>query len=174
MSLNQGRLVFSKRGLTVQGWNIANMPAPVATRLAALREAARLAVETPVATRTPSPRLGHHRPLASWASVQHDFPALYGIGTAGLSPQQATPQRQAQVLQLKGYLLLFDQLMADQLALLSQARLRLSVAPSELQNVADRFGPAATVAPHVLVSQIVDSIIDFAKLYPTAVTAQTL
>jgi len=173
LSLNQGRLVFSKRGLAVQGWNIADMPAGVAARLAALREAARQAVETPMGTSTPSPRLGHSRPLATWVSVQQDFPALYGIGAAGLS-QRATPQRLAQVLQLKGFLLLFDQLMADQLALLSQARLRLSVAPDELHNVADRFGPTATVAPHVLASQIVDSIQGFAKLYPALATPQTL
>ena len=173
LSLNQGRLVFSKRGLAVQGFNIADMPGPVATRLAALREAARLAVETPMGTATPAPRLGHTRPLAAWASVQHDFPALYGIGAAGLS-QRATPQRLAQVLQFKGFLLLFDQLMADQLALLSQARLRLSAAPAELLAVAARFGPAATVAPHVLASQIVDSIVDFGKLYPAGMTPQTL
>lgn len=173
LSLNQGRLVFSKRGLAVQGWNIADMPGPVATRLAALREAARLAVETPMGTTTPAPRLGHSRPLAAWDSVQRDFPALYGIGEAGLS-QRATPQRLAQVLQFKGFLLLFDQLMADQLALLSQARLRLSVADTALQEVALRFGLGATVAPHVLASQIVDSVVDVGKLYPAGTTPQTL
>ena len=173
LSLKQGRLVFRKRGLAVQGWNIADMPGPVAARLAALREVARLAVETPMGTTTPAPRLGQSRPLAAWDSVQRDFPALYGIGEAGLS-QRATPQRLAQVLQFKGFLLLFDQLMADQLALLSQARLRLSVAPTELQNVVDRFGPAATAAPHVLASQLVDSVVDAAKLYPAGATPQTL
>ena len=177
LSLNQGRLVFSKRGLAVQGWNIADMPGPVAARLAALREAARLAVETPVSTNTgtstPAPRPGHSRPLASWDSVQRDFPALYGIGEAGLS-QRATPQRLAQVLQFKGFLLLFDQLMADQLALLSQARLRLSVADAELQRVALRFGPGATVAPHVLASQVVHSVVDVAKLYPAGPAPETL
>ena len=173
LSLNQGRLVFSKRGLAVQGWNIADMPGPVAVRLAALREAARLAVENPMGTSSPAPRLGHSRPLATWDSVQRDFPALYGIGEAGLS-KRATPLRLAQVLQFKGFLLLFDQLMADQLALLSQARLRLSVADDELQRVALRFGHGATVQPHVLASQIVDSVVDVAKLYPAAVTPQAL
>jgi hypothetical protein len=173
LSLNQGRLVFSKRGLTVQGWNIAEMPVAVATQLAALREAARLAVETPITSSPPAPPLGRSRPLENWTSVQHDFPALYGIGPAGLS-RRATPQRQAQVLQLKGFLLLFDQLMADQLALLSQAHLRLSVAPAELQALAARFAPQAPVAPHVLASQVVDSIKDYAKLYPDSVTPQML
>jgi uncharacterized protein len=173
LSLNQGRLVFSKRGLVVQGWSIADMPEPVAKRLAALREGARLAVETPMATDAPTPRLGHNRPLATWDSVQRDFPAIYGIGEAGLS-QRATPLQQAQALQFKGFLLLFDQLMADQLALLSQAHQRLSVAPAELKNVANRFGPAAEVAPHVLASQVVDSIVGYEKLYTKGVIAQIL
>ena len=177
LSLNQGRLVFSKRGLTVQGWNIADMPGPVADRLAALREAARLAVETPVSastgTRTPALRLGHSRPLATWDSVQRDFPALYGIGEAGLS-QQATPLRLAQVLQFKGFLLLFDQLMADQLALLSQARLRLSVDADELHEVAQRFGLGTTTQPHVLASQIVGSVVDVVNLYPAGPTPDQL
>lgn len=173
LSLNQGRLVFYKRGLAVQGWNIADMPGPVAVRLAALREAARLAVETPMGTLTPALRLGHSRPLAAWDSVQRDFPALYGIGAAGLG-RQATPQRQAQVLQFKGFLLLFDQLMADQLALLSQARLRLSVADTALKDLALRFGAGATALPHVLASQAVDSVVDAAKLYPPGPTATEL
>jgi hypothetical protein len=173
LSFNQGRLVFSKRGLPVQGWNIADMPAAVATRLAALREAARLAVETPMGTATPAPTLGKTRPLADWTSVQHDFPALYGIGRAGLGAR-ATPQRLAQVLQLKGFLLLFDQLMADQLALLAQARLRLSVSTPELLAVAARFGPGAVDAPHVLAAQIVTSVVGHGELYPALATAQTL
>jgi hypothetical protein len=173
LSLNQGRLVFSKRGLPVQGWNIADMPVAVANRLAALREAARLAVETPMGTATPAPALGHTRPLADWTSVQQDFPALYGIGNAGLG-SRVTPQRQAQVLQLKGFLLLFDQLMADQLALLAQARQRLSVSATELQGVAARFGPAAVQAPHVLASQIVTSVVGHGELYPALATPQML
>lgn len=179
LSLNQGRLVFSKRGLAMQGWNIADMPMAVATRLAALREAARLAVETPMGTNTPAPCLGHSRPLASWDSVRHDFPALYGVGAAGLG-KQATPQRLAQVLQFKGFLLLFDQLMADQLALLSQARLRLSVADVVLKDVALRFGDGATVQPHVLASQIASSVVDgvdevdVIKLYPAGLTPDKL
>ena len=177
LSLNQGRLVFYKRGLAVQGWNIADMPGPVAVRLAGLREAARRAVETPVSTSTGTAaaalRLGHSRPLAAWDSVQLDFPALYGIGAAGLS-QRATPQRLAQVLQFKGFLLLFDQLMADQLALLSQARLRLSVDDAELKKVALRFALGATEAPHVLASQIVRSVVGVVKLYPEGPTPEDL
>jgi uncharacterized protein len=173
LSLSQGRLVFSKRGLPVQGWNVAAMPAPVATRLAALREQARARVETPVGTELPPPPAGRARPFADWASFQLDFPALYGIGTQGLG-DRATDLRRAQALQLKGWLLFFDQLMADQLALLAQARRRLSVAPAELQAVAARLGPAATSQPHVLASQVVTSVVDHARLYPAGVTDAVL
>ncbi|MEX8520241.1 MAG: hypothetical protein AB3X44_17155 [Leptothrix sp. (in: b-proteobacteria)] len=181
LSLSQGRLVFSKRGLAVQGWNIAAMPTAVATRLAALREAARLRVETATPTTLPIPPtiaptiapIGQARPLADWTSFQLDFPALYGIGAQGLSGD-ASDLRRAQALQLKGWLLFFDQLMADQLALLAQARLRLSVAPAALHDVAHRFAPTATELPHVLVSQVVRSVIDHAALYPPAVSDATL
>jgi len=60
--------------------------------------------------------------LATYTSVQEQFPAVYGIGAHGL-PKEATAMRQAQALQLKGYLMPFDQLMADhasQLAFVGQ------------------------------------------------------
>jgi uncharacterized protein len=173
LSLNQGRLVFSKRGLPVQGWNMADMPTDVRQRLERLREDARIAVETPAGTAVPPLALGRKRPLAQWESFQRDFPALYGIGEARLGGRP-DPQRQALVLQLKGWLLFFDQLMADQLALLAVAQQRLSVAPAALQAVALRFGAASTVRPHVLASQVVSSIIDYPKLYPPDVDAQAL
>lgn len=173
LSLAQGRLVFRKRGLPVQGWNVAQMPAAVAARLAQLREAARAASETPVPTTLPPPPAGRVRDLSSWSSLQLDLPATYGIGPQGLG-RDATPARRAQALQLQGWLLFFDQLIADQLALLAQARHRLSVAPAELRIVAARFAPGAPAAPHVLASQVVDSVVDHALVYPPAVTPQML
>jgi len=44
-------------------------------------------------------------------SVQYDFPDAYGINRQGLV-SSASPQRQAQTLQLKGYLLIFDYLLS--------------------------------------------------------------
>jgi hypothetical protein len=173
LSLHHGRLVFSQRGLPVLGFNIGAMPGSVATRLAALHEAARLRVETPAGTAVPAPPLGRTRALAGWVSFQRDFPALYGIGEAGLG-ERATPQRRAQALQLQGWLLFFDQLMADQLALLAQASQRLSVAPAALQAVATAFAPTAMARPHVLAAQVVDSIVAHEQLYPAGVTAQQL
>ncbi|MFM1799991.1 MAG: hypothetical protein RLZZ117_2269 [Cyanobacteriota bacterium] len=47
-----------------------------------------------------------------YVSIQTLFPSVYGLSAFRLDAA-ATPRQQAQVRQLKGYLLLFDQLMAD-------------------------------------------------------------
>jgi hypothetical protein len=56
--------------------------------------------------------------LGDYYSIQNDYPLVYGIGRGGL-PVTATTLRESQALQLKGYLLFFDQLLADYLAQLS-------------------------------------------------------
>ncbi len=53
-----------------------------------------------------------YRDLADYTSVQSQFPNVYGINDAGLGAD-ATVTRTAQARQLKGYLMPFDQLMAD-------------------------------------------------------------
>jgi len=63
----------------------------------------------------------YHKDLGEYVSIQNEFPVIYGIGLDGL-PDGATLQRKAQALQLKGYLLFFDQLLANYLAQLSQLR----------------------------------------------------
>lgn len=65
-------------------------------------------------------------PLGRWragdyASVQKHFPAVYGIGDAGL-PVGAGAEREAQALQLKGWLAFFDQLLANDCAQLAAVR----------------------------------------------------
>lgn len=54
-------------------------------------------------------------------SLQNTFPRLYGVGPYGL-PNKVTPQRKGQANQLKGYLLFFDQIMANYLAQLVKIR----------------------------------------------------
>lgn len=58
------------------------------------------------------PPAGRPIDLQAYSSIQDQFPAVYGIGPYGL-PQQASAPRRAQARQLKGYLMAFDQLMAD-------------------------------------------------------------
>ncbi|MBL8348250.1 MAG: hypothetical protein JNN03_22660 [Rubrivivax sp.] len=55
---------------------------------------------------------GTHRPLAPHLSVQHHFPAVYALGKQAL-PASATAQRRARVQQLRAYLSMFDQLLAN-------------------------------------------------------------
>jgi hypothetical protein len=67
------------------------------------------------------PPAGNGADLAAYSSVQNQFPNVYGIGAYGLPPD-AGPARQAQAKQLKGYLMVFDQLMADFFAQLAFVR----------------------------------------------------
>ncbi|MFT3933660.1 MAG: hypothetical protein QM726_08610 [Chitinophagaceae bacterium] len=64
--------------------------------------------------------LGKKRDTESHWPLQYDFPQTYGIGVAGLSPN-ATILRIAQQKQLKGYLMFYEQLLADFLSQLSNA-----------------------------------------------------
>jgi hypothetical protein len=67
------------------------------------------------------PPPGRDRNIGHYYSVQHQFPATYGLGTLGL-PESASPQRRAQAKQLKAYLMFFDQLLANTFAQLAHVR----------------------------------------------------
>jgi hypothetical protein len=58
---------------------------------------------------------GKDRKLTEYYSIQHSFPEVYGIGQFGV-PRSYPERRKAQVKQLKGYLLFFEQIMANYLA----------------------------------------------------------
>ena len=64
---------------------------------------------------------GRYRDLDDHVSIQHDFPATYGIGATGLSAL-AESRRVAQARQLKAYLTFYDQVLADYLAQLGNVR----------------------------------------------------
>jgi hypothetical protein len=64
------------------------------------------------------PPRGRDRGVGRYHSIQHQFPAAYGIGEMGL-PDSAPPQRKAQAKQLKAYLMFFDQLLANYFAQLA-------------------------------------------------------
>ena len=68
----------------------------------------------------PVPR-GTYFDLADHYSIHHDFPLTYGVGEDGL-PETAPPLRKAQAKQLKGYLIFFDQVLANYLAQLAHLR----------------------------------------------------
>lgn len=64
---------------------------------------------------------GRFQSLDEYTSVEYLFPQTYGIGKAGL-PTVASPERKGQAKQLKAYLLFYDQLLADFLTQLKNAR----------------------------------------------------
>ena len=78
--------------------------------------------------KVPSPYLdlalekGNYRKgIDEYYSIQHDFPSVYGIAKGALA-NDVSDARKAQALQLKGYLLFFDQLLANYVAQLSEVR----------------------------------------------------
>jgi hypothetical protein len=71
---------------------------------------------------------GTYADLGRYDSVQRLLPAFYGVGEDG-PPPGATASTRASIMQLKGYLLLFDQLLADFCAQLENVGGFLSPAP---------------------------------------------
>ena len=65
--------------------------------------------------------MGRSQDLSDYHSIQHDFPATYGLGEDGI-PKSETRERKAKAMQLKGYLLFFEQILANYLAQLAHVR----------------------------------------------------
>ncbi|RRB07763.1 hypothetical protein [Larkinella rosea] len=68
---------------------------------------------------------GKNRDLEHYYSIQNEFPKVYLLGQESIS-EQFPDARKAQRLQLKGYLLFFEQLLADYLSQLNNASELLS------------------------------------------------
>jgi uncharacterized protein YegP (UPF0339 family) len=64
---------------------------------------------------------GDFREISDYSPVQNDFPEVYGIGPIGLS-NDVSPQRKAQALQMKAYLLFYEQLLSGFLAQLANVK----------------------------------------------------
>lgn len=77
-------------------------------------------IDIPIETGQPRDTLSH------WP-VQYDLPTVYGVGESGL-PAHADTLRRSQQRQLKGYLLFFEQLLADFFAQLTNAKQLFSIA----------------------------------------------
>lgn len=76
---------------------------------------------------------GTYRDLGKYQSFQNDLPDTYGISQAGL-PAYVTNRRRVQALQLKGYLLFFDQILANYFAQLSSLKDLLSATADSNQS----------------------------------------
>lgn len=80
----------------------------------------------------PGSESGRLRPRLSgeYRSIQYDLPRIFGLRDDGLERDLA-PEEQSRVAQLKGYLLVFEQLLADYLAQLSRVGDYFSVRPQD-------------------------------------------
>lgn len=65
--------------------------------------------------------VGEHLDLGMYYPAQNELPEVYGTGLSGLS-DDVTDERKAQAKQLKGYLLLFEQILTNYLAQLQNVR----------------------------------------------------
>ncbi len=137
------RIVFYKNTLPVTA-----DAAKVATHLQQLTEAVRVKLETPVPYDFDIPT-GVYRKPAEYDSFQNHYPAVYGISDVG--PVGAVDEkRRALAYQLKGYLLFFDQLMADYLA--------------QLDHVKELFSTNPAIE-RTYFHQVVTSFTDYEKIY---------
>ena len=97
--------------------------------------------------------VGNNRQLDKYISIQDEFPKTYMVGREGIS-NSASDLRKAQCIQLKSYLLFFDQLLADYLAQLNSVKNLLSWRDPEAE-------------PTYHFKQLTDAeILDFIKLLP--------
>jgi len=149
LNVDQSRLVVYKR----------NMPMPAAaaavkSRLKQLEDAARTKAETAVAYDLDIP-LGIFRQPSVYYSFQNHFPALYGLSEFGLS-STADDARRALAYQLKGYLLFFDQIMANYFA--------------QLSHLKELFSTDSTVE-RTYYSQVVSSFANYLEIYRSAFVA---
>lgn len=62
---------------------------------------------------------GKRLTINNYRSIQHEFPSIYGLGANAIS-KNTSPQRKAQIFQLKGFLLFFEQILSNYLAQLSR------------------------------------------------------
>lgn len=87
----------------------------------------------------PLPQGNFRSDLGEYYSIQQDFPIVYGIGEGHLSLldmddnllDEGQKLRKAQALQLKGYLLFFDQMLANYASQLANLRHLFSMTPDD-------------------------------------------
>ena len=80
----------------------------------------------------PKAPVGQSRSINDYQSILHQFPGAYGIGVDGL-PASAPPEHRGQMLQLKAFLQIFDQMLADRFAQAANAADLLSGSSETIQ-----------------------------------------
>ncbi|BDD01356.1 hypothetical protein [Persicobacter psychrovividus] len=98
--------------LQVKKQNEGYTPIDFATFFRKYKEKSSLIPPTPNTTTKEVERAEKKEDLAFYHSIQHDFPSVYRLGEDGIGAN-APQYKKDTVLQLKGYLLLLEQLMAN-------------------------------------------------------------
>jgi hypothetical protein len=108
---------------------------------------------------------GEYRAIEEYVSTQDEFPLVYGIGPEGLSDAE-TDLRKAQAKQLKGFLMFFDQLLADYLSQLANVKELFSM--NEERDAYGNFIVDKSYFSQSLVPSVTDanSLLVNATLYP--------
>ncbi|HEX3349530.1 MAG TPA: hypothetical protein VHS58_15645 [Acetobacteraceae bacterium] len=125
----------------------------VAAAYRARARTARLFPVLPLDRRDVRAPAGQDRDVAAYVPLQNELPLAYGIG-AGALPAAASDARHAQANQLRAYLALFDQPLANEFAQLAHLRCLFSVADdtsvsyaSQLVGAVPAGGDGTTPAP---------------------------
>jgi len=152
LSDRQGRLVCYKRDIP-----ISLDPKKFQDELKKLNDALKAKLDE-VNEEDISIPLGRFRDTGRYQSFQHHFPLLYGLSDQGL-PANSDDQRRALAMQLKGYLLFFDQVMANYLA--------------QLGNVRELFA-RDTAVDSTYFAQVVETFPEAARIYADGTSIQDL
>jgi hypothetical protein len=123
--------------------------ASVLKRYVARAREARLFPVLPDSQRDLAPSPGRARNLAAYLPLETDLPRIYGVG-AGALPDSAPDARKAQANQLRGYLMLLDQLLANEFAQLALFASLFSVSGNSSRNYVGQLAGQAASSPPIL------------------------
>jgi uncharacterized protein len=146
LNRDKSRLIFYKRNMPVE-----SDPTLVTSELKVLNDV-EITLEETVHDYDLDIPLGNYRDLAEYYSLQNQFPVIYGLSEYGLTGGGGDA-RKALSYQLKGYLLFFDQLLANYM--------------SQLANVNRLFSPDKTETRTYFYQQV-NSFKDYDKIYKDA------
>ncbi len=109
---------------------------------------------------------GERRPVGDYRTIQYEFPQVYGLAGKGL-PSHASDERRSQAQQLKGYLLLFDQFLADMLAQLTHIGDLLAIEPPDRTYFSQTVGGLEDVRSLLDVNDVADYEAKVAEIHKT-------
>ncbi len=98
---------------------------------------------------------GTNRNLNAYYTIQHEFPNMYLVGKENISDEEPN-LRKAQRLQMKAYLMFFDQLLADFLLRMDSAKYMLSW--EKTKNIEEWKEKQQSYLHHILSDEDIDDV----------------